>query len=90
MSERKKDAILASFFAFLTTAGLSFRDLAAALFRPFFEHVGGDGFWTLNCVAQSAIPNDIGHTAQCATHAEQDGVEVKFAYAVVPLNHAGL
>src|SRR5271157_488973 len=60
-------------------------DLGAAAFvTPLLQHRHSDRLGTLQGVAESAVPGNVGHAAKAAADAEQDSVEVPLAQPVVP------
>jgi hypothetical protein len=64
--------------------------VTAASLSPFLKHCSGNRLGTLKGVAQTAVPSDVGHAAQCAAYTEQYGVEVILGQTVVHLDNAGL
>lgn len=56
----------------------------------FFEHICRNRLRTLDTVAESTVPSDVGETAESTTDTEQDGVEFVLGDAIVPLDYAGL
>ncbi len=48
------------------------------------------GLGTLDGVAETSVPGDVGHAAKSSADTEQDGVVVPLAETVVPLDDTGL
>jgi hypothetical protein len=51
-----------------------------------FKHIGGDGFWPFQGIAQGPVPYNVGTYPYCPSDAKQHGIKVIFPHSIMPLN----